>query len=217
MLHVNDHINAVAYIEEVNRNMETDDMMMRDGVYGTKDDNTIPRPNAMHPPAGYFKIAEGSSCSCNAMWTGPDGRKWCCGDTPTKKIHPDDTAKSNHPPRVDTIVEAVRADLLQRSRLGIAKYGTTLNENHGDLRAWLQHAYEECLDQANYLKCAIQTIDNGSTATPPVMKYPNPQLGIMLTNLLTLANDAKFKLQPTHVTFDTIIDYINRIMKEAQS
>ncbi len=65
---------------------------------------------------------------------------------------------------IDTVVDAVREDLLQRSRLGIVKYGTTLDENTGDLRAWLQHAYEECLDQANYLKCAIMTIDNGSTA-----------------------------------------------------
>ncbi len=59
----------------------------------------------------------------------------------------------------DPIVEAVRADLLQRSQIGIAKYGVHLGRDDFSLRDWLQHAYEETLDQANYLKCAITKID----------------------------------------------------------
>lgn len=59
----------------------------------------------------------------------------------------------------DPITEAVRADLLRRSQVGIAKYGVTLARTDLDLRAWLQHAYEECLDQAQYLKRAIAEID----------------------------------------------------------
>jgi len=59
----------------------------------------------------------------------------------------------------DTIVEEVRADLLRRSQFGIAKYGTTLDRTDLMLRDWLQHAYEECLDQANYLKRSILEID----------------------------------------------------------
>ena len=66
---------------------------------------------------------------------------------------------STQAPKVDLVVDAVRKDLLQRSELGIKKYGTTLNENGSDLRGWLQHAYEETLDQANYLKCAIMKLD----------------------------------------------------------
>ena len=31
------------------------------------------------------------------------------------------------------------------------------------LRAWLQHAYEETLDAANYLKCAITELDKEGT------------------------------------------------------
>ena len=62
----------------------------------------------------------------------------------------------------DPIVEAVRADLLQRSQLGIAKYGTTLARTDLSLRDWLQHAYEETLDQANYLKRAIMEIDGAA-------------------------------------------------------
>jgi hypothetical protein len=56
---------------------------------------------------------------------------------------------------VDKIVEEVREDLLQRSQTGIKKYGVTLDRNDLELVDWLQHAYEECLDQANYLKRVI--------------------------------------------------------------
>ncbi|WP_439398512.1 hypothetical protein ACRQ5Q_14570 [Bradyrhizobium sp. PMVTL-01] len=65
----------------------------------------------------------------------------------------------------DPVVEAVRQDLLQRSQLGIKKYGVTLDRDDLALRDWLQHAYEETLDQANYLKCAIMEID-GVRTTP---------------------------------------------------
>jgi hypothetical protein len=63
----------------------------------------------------------------------------------------------------DPIIEAVRADLLRRSAAGIAKYGTTLARTDLSLRDWLQHAYEETLDQANYLKRAIVEIDRQGT------------------------------------------------------
>jgi hypothetical protein len=57
----------------------------------------------------------------------------------------------------DKVVEAVRADLLERSKRGIDKYNTTLERTDIDLKGWLQHSYEECLDMANYLKrCIIQ-------------------------------------------------------------
>lgn len=62
-------------------------------------------------------------------------------------------------PKTDAVVEAVRADLLQRSQFGIAKYGTTLERTDLTLRDWLQHAYEECLDQANYLKRSMMEMD----------------------------------------------------------
>ena len=65
----------------------------------------------------------------------------------------------------DQIVESVREDLLRRSQVGIKKYGVTLNRDDLGLRDWLQHAYEECLDQANYLKRAIVKIDNEITLT----------------------------------------------------
>lgn len=44
-------------------------------------------------------------------------------------------------------------------RIGVAKYGTTVARNPLELRAWLQHALEECLDQAVYLQRAIEEVD----------------------------------------------------------
>lgn len=59
-----------------------------------------------------------------------------------------------------TGIEAiVCADIATRQQKGVAKYGTTVCANPLDLRAWLQHAYEECLDQAVYLRRAIAEIE----------------------------------------------------------
>lgn len=59
-----------------------------------------------------------------------------------------------------TGTEAALCELIAaRQRLGVAKYGTTVAQNPLELRAWLQHALEECLDQAVYLKRAIEELD----------------------------------------------------------
>lgn len=59
--------------------------------------------------------------------------------------------------------------IAERQQLGIAKYGQTVADNPLSLRAWLQHALEESLDQAIYLRRAIEEID---AATP--MRVCNP-------------------------------------------
>jgi hypothetical protein len=55
----------------------------------------------------------------------------------------------------DTIVLSVMEDLNSRSILGLEKYKTTLDREDLSRKDWLQHAYEECLDKANYLKKLI--------------------------------------------------------------
>ena len=60
----------------------------------------------------------------------------------------------------DSNVEKNREMLLQRSIVGLAKYGVTTDNNPLSLRAWLQHALEEALDMANYLQAAITKLDN---------------------------------------------------------
>ena len=50
-------------------------------------------------------------------------------------------------------------DIAARQALGVRKYGVTVEANPLTLRDWLQHAYEETLDQAVYLRRAIEQID----------------------------------------------------------
>jgi len=56
----------------------------------------------------------------------------------------------------DPIIEAVRDKLAYRSRIGIAKYGTTMARTDLSRRDWLIHAQEELLDGAVYLERLIQ-------------------------------------------------------------
>lgn len=59
----------------------------------------------------------------------------------------------------DAVVEAVREMLLQRSRIGLAKYGRGLDRFEGGERDILQHMLEEMLDGANYIMTRIMMID----------------------------------------------------------
>lgn len=54
----------------------------------------------------------------------------------------------------DSVVEANRKMLLDRSNLGIEKYGTTLEASGLSLAQFHDHALEEALDLANYLQAA---------------------------------------------------------------
>lgn len=66
-----------------------------------------------------------------------------------------------------TGIEAlVCEEIAQRQQLGINKYGTTVADNQLSLREWLQHALEESLDQAIYLRRAIAEIDKQSATVP---------------------------------------------------
>lgn len=60
-------------------------------------------------------------------------------------------------------VSGIEAEVCQliadRQIKGIAKYGTTVHENPLVMREWLQHALEETLDLAIYLKKCISKID----------------------------------------------------------
>lgn len=50
-------------------------------------------------------------------------------------------------------------DIAQRQRRGISKYGTSVEGNPLPLKAWLQHAYEEHLDAAIYLRRALEQLE----------------------------------------------------------
>ncbi len=79
----------------------------------------------------------------------------------------------------DTITRAVIEDLNSRADRGLKKYNTTLGENNHE--NMLQHAYEEALDLAQYLKKEITTLN---TIQDLVKLYPNDQeLGAKIREL----------------------------------
>ena len=52
----------------------------------------------------------------------------------------------------DTIVESIVEQFRQRSRVGQAKYGTTLDRTDLKPLDWIQHAQEELMDGILYLE-----------------------------------------------------------------
>ena len=68
----------------------------------------------------------------------------------------------------DQITNLVIKDLSSRAERGYTKYNTTLGENNH--QNMLQHAYEEALDMAQYLKKEITTLN---TIQDRVNQYPN--------------------------------------------
>ena len=68
----------------------------------------------------------------------------------------------------DKITKAVINDLESRAERGYKKYNTTLGENNH--QNMLQHAYEEALDLAQYLKKEITTLN---TVQDLVNQFPN--------------------------------------------
>jgi hypothetical protein len=84
---------------------------------------------------------------------------------------------ATHLPK-DSITCAVMEDLKHRADRGLQKYNTTLGEN--DHQNMLQHAYEEALDMAQYLKKEIITLN---TIQDLVKKHPNDtELGMLIRN-----------------------------------
>lgn len=84
--------------------------------------------------------------------------------------------------RRDTVIDAVRYDLHLRSQLGIKKYGTTLAENPAEMKERLQHAYEEALDLANYLKWAIMELEDSDYWRKNMIAENDPGSGVYITN-----------------------------------
>jgi flagellar hook-basal body complex protein FliE len=70
----------------------------------------------------------------------------------------------------DEVTKNVMLDMAERSRKGYKKYGTTLHENNH--QNMLQHAYEEALDFAQYLKKEITELN---TIQDLVKQYSNDQ------------------------------------------
>jgi hypothetical protein len=87
----------------------------------------------------------------------------------------------------DKVVEAVCKDLKERSKVGIEKYGLTLDENNDD--DFLQHAYEVALDLSNYLKKLLMDRQKNMPfftvrvpANSEIRNFEDPYLNISISN-----------------------------------
>ena len=58
----------------------------------------------------------------------------------------------------DSIVRAVVEKFLQRSAVGVTKYGVTLDRTDLGTADWIQHAQEELMDGILYLEKLKQTM-----------------------------------------------------------
>ena len=65
----------------------------------------------------------------------------------------------SEPKMSDPITEALCADLRMREARGMQKYGVSVSCNPLSRREWLQHAMEEALDLAVYLRRLIDMED----------------------------------------------------------
>ena len=82
-------------------------------------------------------------------------------------------------PVKDEITKAVIMDLVSRAERGVKKYNTTLDKNNH--QNMLQHAYEEALDMAQYLKKEITTLNTIQDLTE---QYSNDtELGIKIRKI----------------------------------
>ena len=61
----------------------------------------------------------------------------------------------------NTLNEVI-SDMVAREKLGLKKYGTTIDREDYSLKDWLQNAMEEHMDAVLYLKRAIIEIDKKS-------------------------------------------------------
>ena len=58
----------------------------------------------------------------------------------------------------DSIVDAVIQKFLQRSAVGQAKYGVTLDRTDLTTKGWIQHTQEELMDAILYLEKLKQSV-----------------------------------------------------------
>ena len=74
-----------------------------------------------------------------------------------KKINKEDTT--------DTVVDEVIESLKSRSKVGIDKYGTTLDRDDLSIIDWVQHAIEEAQDLTLYLTKIKKMLNDRATGT----------------------------------------------------
>ena len=72
-------------------------------------------------------------------------------------------ASLSNNPEPHGIEALVCEDIAKRQATGMNKYGISVADNPLLLKAWLNHAYEETLDNAVYLRRAIAEIEKNES------------------------------------------------------
>lgn len=87
----------------------------------------------------------------------------------------------------DQNVERNRQLLLDRSLVGLKKYGVTTERNDLTLNDWLQHLLEELLDAANYVQAAMNNAQPPSTNLYSCPETNSPPCIIGISTQLNVA------------------------------
>jgi len=91
----------------------------------------------------------------------------------------------------DQVIELIE----QRAKFGLNKYNVDMMREDLDLEKWLQHALEECLDQAIYLRRAIHELHHQEDGPNRFCLWRMDREGIYTA-------DCKFTFLFTHETED---------------
>jgi hypothetical protein len=66
------------------------------------------------------------------------------------------------PESTDSVIFSIVSQFIQRSKIGKAKYGTTLDRTDLSVLDWIQHAQEEHMDAILYLEKLKQEYKKGN-------------------------------------------------------
>ena len=76
----------------------------------------------------------------------------------------------------DTVVNSVIQQLIERSKVCLIKYGTTLDTNDLDLLDWIEHSKQEAMDFVLYLEKMKRVILDTTSASAVIDVIPTTQV-----------------------------------------
>lgn len=127
-------------------------------------------------------------------------------------------SKNNITTFTDSIVFDVIKEIAERSEAGLAKYGTTMDRTDLVASDWVQHAYEEALDMAIYLKRLKKDMlameeELRAFKTQQMIKNKLTEDAIKKTTLTTSGTGVVYKVTPK--PNETYTDLEDRTIRRA--
>ncbi len=127
------------------------------------------------------------------------------------------------------VVQANITALLQREQVGLKKYGCTCDRQDLNLPDWLNHALEETLDKANYLRAAIHSLDpdifpakntlNHNTLASNAEALPQNSIPRLICSLLEEMDSQELRATVNFIAArnPTLIKLLSNLMASAES